>query len=225
MAFHADFWVLVGTAAPVFVLAAVVSASDSITARRITPTKRGLRRRENHDEHGPASLPYWLSGLAVIIQGFLLNTSLFSLANENSQLSVTLVLAAEWATIALLLFASLYVAVWRRKSAHGAAGPADPHQGSLDSRPGIFFERSSKWAGGKGSAKFAALPPGRSSKHARRPLCLRTCWTWPWPCVLSKSPLLSATQPEQGSSWLPPWWPCVQETTTAARRASRSCEL
>lgn len=44
MAFHADFWVVVGAASPVIMLAAVVSASDSMTINGRRSEKHPRRR-------------------------------------------------------------------------------------------------------------------------------------------------------------------------------------
>jgi len=52
MTFHADFWVVVGTASPVITLAAVVSATDSLATHTVTALAGRGRRQKRYKAEG-----------------------------------------------------------------------------------------------------------------------------------------------------------------------------
>ncbi len=76
VAFHADFWVVTGTAAPVIALAAVVQASDALVAV--------LPARDQGDARAVAMASYWIAGGNLMVQVAVLTLSLLSLADGSN---------------------------------------------------------------------------------------------------------------------------------------------
>jgi len=122
MAFHADFWVVVGTVAPVIALASIVSASDSVAITTKWPKSPDrLKRREKINEKAPIFWPYLLSSLNLSLQSFLLLTSLFSLATTKNFLPPSLVALADCAGLEFLFMVGVASAHMRRRYERGQA--------------------------------------------------------------------------------------------------------
>jgi hypothetical protein len=74
MSFHESFWVVVGTAAPIIALAAVVSTSDAIA----------IKWRKHSTWHTFPMIPYYLGQMNVCLQFIVLLASLESLAQAKN---------------------------------------------------------------------------------------------------------------------------------------------
>lgn len=106
MTFHADFWVVVGTASPVIALAAVISITDALSTRTVSlPAGRG--RRQRRVESPIAAVPYALSALDVMLQCAVLWMALDSLANEQNAVPIVIPIVAEVVGLAMLAYAAV----------------------------------------------------------------------------------------------------------------------
>lgn len=108
MAFHADFWVVAGTAAPVILLAQIVVAGDALVARAaargtVPSEPRLLKRRQLK----VAAISYGLSGANIGLQGTILLGSLASLDQEQNIVPTPAVGFAEVLGMLMLFYASL----------------------------------------------------------------------------------------------------------------------
>ena len=111
MAFHADFWVVVGTASPIFSLAAIAAAGD---ARTIKYSGVAKRRREK-PYNGYARPLYFNSVYVLILQALALLLALLSLANDRDAFSLAWVTGTELASISILLLGSILAQVYRKR--------------------------------------------------------------------------------------------------------------
>ena len=107
MAYHADFWIVVGTASPVIILAAVVSASDSMTIN-------GPRSGKHPHRRDYARPLYYHNAFIVLLQALGLLAALSSLANERDAYSLTWVTFFELVSVCLLLMGAVLAQVYRK---------------------------------------------------------------------------------------------------------------
>ena len=111
MAFHADFWVVVGTASPIFSLAAIAAASDAMAIRYSMISKRGRTKHYN----GYARPLYYNNVYVLFLQALILLAALLSLANDRDAYSPSWVIALELGSIFVLLLGSVLAQGYRKR--------------------------------------------------------------------------------------------------------------
>lgn len=119
MAFHEGFWVVLGTAAPVIVVASAVGIDSTMSswlalARR--PAPRKLTKREKWKIAKSSALrPYWYASLAFLINSYLVYESLSSLREGHSDIPPVLAQILLSASLLLVLSQVVSLSAARRQ--------------------------------------------------------------------------------------------------------------
>jgi hypothetical protein len=112
MTLHTDFWVVVGTASPVFLLAAIVTTVDSLSIKVPARAKRREKRRKRMS-YGLVSMTYF----SMVAQAIAFTLALNSLAAARDVASPKIVANIEFTSLLLWLGSSAYQAGWRDSAA------------------------------------------------------------------------------------------------------------
>jgi hypothetical protein len=118
MSFKADFWVVIGTAAPVIALSCIVLIIDQFTLRQDIAEAKLCENRYRDQLPNPsfmANLAYIVNASTAAIQAGMLSVALSSLAAEKSEMPVTLAIIAETGSLAALVFTVCLMALGKNQ--------------------------------------------------------------------------------------------------------------
>jgi hypothetical protein len=115
MSFHADFWVVAGTAAPVIALSSILVSGDQLQlaadlARATRNELRDIPFWRWPGEYRSMYLWYMVTGIVTAGQALILFASLMSLVQESNYVPPTLTALAESASL-IILSASILILV------------------------------------------------------------------------------------------------------------------